>query len=142
MLHHYLQSAINDLRSLLAITRQDIEDIKEAKHQIIFSRTKTKDDLIASFENKKSLIDHEILKLTKERPETSLGDLLDQEATVLLGELRESLEDLKEENRRYARMVLAVSEFYNSLLERLLPSQTQDYSGKKHAPSSFLTLEA
>lgn len=142
MLHHYLQSAVADLRALLAITQQDIEDIQLAKHPAIFSRTKTKDDLIASFENKKRLIDNEMLKLTQQKPEVALGDLLDEEASFQLGEMREALENLKEENRRYARMVLAVSEFYNSLLERIIPPQTQDYSGKKHATSSFLTVEA
>lgn len=143
MLHHYLQSAITDLQALLAATQQDIEDIQEARHEVVFSRTKAKDELVSSFENKKHLIDSEIVKLTQEFPATPLPELLDESVTELLGQLRESLEGLKEENRRYARMVLAVSEFYNSLLERLLPSQPQDYSGKKrHAHSSFLTLEA
>ena len=143
MLHHYLESAITDLEALLAVTQQDIEDIQEARHEVIFSRTKAKDELVSSFETKKNLIDSEILKFTKESPTVPLPELLDENATELLGQLRESLEKLKDENRRYARMVLAVSEFYNSLLERLLPSQPQDYSGKKqHAHSSFLTLEA
>lgn len=141
MLHKYLGSAIDDLHALLAITAQDIEDIQEAKHDDIFSRTKTKDDLINSFENKKNLIDSEILKLTQIYPQTPLPELLDERASELLGELRAALENLKEQNRRYARIALAVSEFYNSLLERFLPSQPHDYSGKKLVASSLLTIE-
>lgn len=57
MLTHYLHNAIKDIEHLIEQTHKDIEDIKVANHSDIFERTRIKNDLIHSFENKKSLLD-------------------------------------------------------------------------------------
>lgn len=140
MLHHYLQNAVNDIDTLINITQQDISDIKEAKHNDVFGRAKTKDELIGSFENKKALIDNEITKLLQENPNRTLDNLLEEEQKALLDEMKTKLHDLKHLNKHYARMVLAVSEFYNSLLERLIPTESHGYEGTKRSASSFLQV--
>jgi hypothetical protein len=53
MLSHHLQSALSDLRDIIRITKEDIADIKEAKHDSQFERLSLKDEKIKSFEAKK-----------------------------------------------------------------------------------------
>ncbi len=143
MLHYYLENAIGDLKSLLEITNQDISDIKEANHDAVFSRAKTKDDLISSFENKKAIIDNEISKLIDKHHNRNLEELLGDKEQLLLEDLKELLRELKERNKHFARLVLAVSEFYNSLLERIIPTEQQtSYNKQKRRSSSFLQVNA
>lgn len=141
MLTYYLQNATEDIKSLIRITKQDMEDIKEARHESLFERTKIKEELISSFENKKLIVDNEIAKLLKENPNKAISELLDDNATEALNNLREALKELKELNKHYARMVLAVSEFYNSLLDKLIPSDKSGYE-QNIRTSSFLQITA
>ncbi len=141
MLEHYLTGALQDIETLRELTLQDISDIKEAKHESLFSRSKTKEEVVSSFETKKAIIDNEISKLVKVNQGASLDAILDEVSSTLLDRLRESLKNLKELNKRYARMVLAVSEFYNSLLDRLLPSESNGYD-QRLRNSSFLQVRA
>ena len=67
MLTHYLRNAIQDIDHLIEQTHKDIADIKVAKHSEVFERAKIKEDLIHSFENKKSLLDNELMKMLKEK---------------------------------------------------------------------------
>jgi len=143
MLHYYLESAISDLRSLLEVTNQDIADIKEASHEKVFSRAKIKEELISSFENKKAIIDNEISKLIDKNQNRSLEELLGDKEQLLLEDLKGLLSELKERNKHFARLVLAVSEFYNSLLERIVPTdQHLGYDKQKRRSSSFLQVKA
>ena len=64
MLTHYLETANKLLIDLITTTNNDIEDIKAAHHDTVFTRTKIKDELVRSFENHKSLIDNEIIKIS------------------------------------------------------------------------------
>ena len=128
MLHYYLEQGIADLRTLLEFTNQDIIDIRDANHDAVFSRAKTKDDLISSFENKKAIIDNEISKLIDKNQDKTLEELLGE---------------LKNRNKHFARLVLAVSEFYNSLLERIIPNEHNNgYDKQKRRSSSFLKVKA
>jgi DNA repair exonuclease SbcCD ATPase subunit len=122
MLNHYLKSAVDDIKNLIVITLNDIDDIKEAKHEILFERNKTKEDILIAFENKKAMIDNEIIKLSEANGDKELEDILSEETKELLDELKNKLEELKDVNKRYARMVLSVGEFYNSMLEQVVPS--------------------
>jgi DNA-binding response OmpR family regulator len=63
MLTHYLHNAIKDIENLIELTHKDIADIKVAKHSEVFERAKIKNDLIQSFETKKSLLDNELMKM-------------------------------------------------------------------------------
>lgn len=142
MLSYHLESAVKDLEQLVKISEQDIEDIKLAKHQDQFERRKLKEDMIASFENKKAMIDHEISKLMTQNPERSLDQLLNDDENSYLQKLKDSLARLREVNQKYAKMVLAVSSFYNTLLERLVPTEMQGYNKTTSKSASFLELRA
>jgi len=127
MLSHHLQSALTDLRDLIKITESDIEDIKLAQNDPQFDRLSLKEEKLKSFENKKAMIDHEISTLMTTNPDKELPELLDKEQHAFLDELKVELNNLRDVNKKYAKLVVIVSNVYNSFLERLVPTEMQGY---------------
>lgn len=144
MLVHYLNLAIETLQSLIDITKTDIEDIKQAHHEILFNRVKGKDELVSVFEKYKCMIDNELLSLSQKNIGVELKDLLNAEQKELLQDMKVQLEQLKNLNRRYAKIVLTVSSFYNSLMERMLPADDNKigYDGLPQRRSSLFETKA
>lgn len=142
MLSYHLKSAVSDLEQLIKISEQDIEDIKLANHANQFERRKIKEDMISSFESKKAMIDREISKLISQNPNISLDKLLSESENESLKQLKLSLADLRDVNKKYAKMVLAVSSFYNTLLEKLVPTEMNGYKKSTSKDASFLELRA
>lgn len=140
MLSYHLQGALSDLRDLIKITESDVEDIKLANHNPQFERLKLKEEKLKSFEAKKAMIDHEISSLVKLNPQLGLNELLNEEQHGYLSELKVELANLKDANKKYARMVLAVSTLYNSFLERLVPTEMQGYNKVASKNSSILQV--
>ena len=128
MLSHHLQGALKDLRDLVSITESDIADIKEARNDQQFDRLSLKEEKLKGFESKKAMIDHEISKLMTTQPEKDLPELLNQEQHQALDELKIELANLRDVNKKYAKLVLTVSNLYNSFLERLVPTEMQGYN--------------
>ncbi len=139
MLSHHLQSALTDLRDLIKITESDITDIKEAKNDPQFDRLSLKEEKLKSFESKKAMIDHEISTLMSSSPDVDLPDLLNEDQHNALSELKVELNNLREVNKHYAKLVLTVSNLYNTFLERLVPTEMQGY--KKVASKDPSILE-
>jgi len=127
MLSHHLQSALSDLRDLIKITESDIADIKDAKNDPQFDRISLKEEKLKSFEQKKAMIDHEISSLMTTYPDKDLPQLLSEEQHQLLDELKVELNNLRDANKHYARLVLIVSNLYNTFLERVVPTEMQGY---------------
>lgn len=142
MLSHYLKSSIEDIENLIELTQKDILDIKEAKHETVFTRTKIKNDLIKSFENKKSLLDNELIKLVKSSENKPLEEILNDDERNMLEVMKEKLSLLKLKNKEYARFVVTVSEFYNSLLDSVFPRDMEGYQRLTHKPASLLQVRA
>lgn len=140
MLSYQLQNAIKDLDKLISLSLEDIDDIKEAKHNPQFDRLSIKQEKITSFEQKKAMIDHEISKLMNAQPEKALNDLLDDQEHQELESLKIHLSRLRDVNQQYAKMVLSVGAFYNSLLEKVVPTQMQGYQSVVSNKASFLEL--
>ena len=115
MLQQYLDGAIADVNSLIDLTNQDIADIQVANNEAIFSRNTQKNSLIKSFEQKKSLMEQEMQKLIQSHDNKPLAEILQLEPEIDkgLGDLRQSLQSLKDLNNAYAKSVFAVSEFYD-----------------------------
>ena len=142
MLTHYLHNAIKDIEHLIEQTHKDIEDIKCAKHREIFERARIKNDLIHSFENKKSLLDRELMKALKESGQSSLEVLLDAEQKELLSLMKAKLAELKTCNKSYAKYVVTISQFYNALLDSIFPRHMEGYKMAQHKPASLLKIRA
>ncbi|SFV51485.1 FIG00469453: hypothetical protein [hydrothermal vent metagenome] len=140
LLTYHLDGALQDLRDIIAITKQDIEDIKQANADEQFSRLPLKEEKIASFEAKKAMIDHEISKLMSSNPNRDLPNLLDDEQHVKLDELKKELHNLKEINQKYARMVLTVSALYNEFLEKIVPTEMNGYDKVASKNPSLLEI--
>lgn len=142
MLHKFLSDAVSDLEYLIEISNLDIKDIKEANHEAIFSRLESKNSTIFSFEKNKDLARDEMLKLSKENPSKNIEELLDSQTITLIDTMRDDLKTLRDLNRNYAKSVVAVYEFYNSLLESIMPSQRDGYSNKSYSKVDLLHIEA
>jgi len=140
MLSHHLQSALNDLKDLIKITESDIQDIKVAKNDSQFERLSLKEDKLKSFEQKKAMIDHEISTLMTAHPETELPKLLSEEQHNLLDQLKIELSNLRVANKHYAKLVLTVSNLYNTFLERLVPTEMQGYNKVASKDPSILEV--
>ncbi len=142
MLSHYLKTSIEDIENLIELTSKDILDIKEAKHDAVFKRTKIKSDLVKSFENKKAMLDNELIKLVKNSGSKPLEEVLDDSQREMLESMKERLLSLKQKNKEYARFVVTVSEFYNSLLDSVFPRDLEGYQRLNHKPASLLKIRA
>ena len=140
MLTHHLQSALEDLKDLIKITRSDIEDIKKAQHDPQFERLSIKDEKLKSFESKKAMIDHEISALMTKNPDASLPNLLNDTQHELLDELKIQLSELREVNKEYAKLVVIVSNLYNNFLEQIVPTEMQGYSKVASKDPSILEV--
>jgi predicted DNA-binding protein YlxM (UPF0122 family) len=141
MLKKYLQNALDDLHQLISITEQDITDISEANHIPIFERIEQKDRLVQTFETKKKLIDQQINRAVQNNPSKQMEQILDDIERAYLTQLRESLLQLKEVNRRYARLVVSVGTFYSSLLEKIIPTEMDGYETVVKQSASFLEIK-
>ena len=142
MLSHHLSSAVKDLQDLIDITELDISDIKEANSDSQFERISLKEERISSFESKKAMIDHEISKMMSQNPSKELGELLNEEQRKALDDLKTNLNRLRDVNKHYARLVLSVSNLYNSFLEKLVPTEMQGYDKVASKGASFLEVRA
>ena len=140
LLTYHLDGALQDLRDIIAITQQDIEDIKQANAEEQFTRLPLKEEKIASFEAKKAMIDHTISKLMSSNPDADLPELLDDEQHAKLNELKKELFNLKEINQKYARMVLTVSALYNDFLEKIVPTEMDGYEKVASKDPSLLEV--
>lgn len=142
MLTHYLHNAIKDIENLIEQTHKDIAAIKIADHSEVVERAKIKNDLIQSFETKKSLLDNELMKMLKESGQTSLEELLSAEQKELLAQMKAKLSELKMCNQQYAKYVVTISQFYNGLLDSIFPRDREGYKIADHQPASLLKIRA
>ncbi len=140
MLSHHLHSALSDLKDLIKITESDIVSIKEAQHEPQFERLALKEEKLKSFEIKKAMIDHEISSLVSKYPKKKLPDLLTDEQHKLLDSLKTELNTLRDVNKHYAKLVLVVSNLYNSFLEEVVPTEMQGYKKVASKDSSILEV--
>lgn len=142
MLIKFLSDAISNLEELIKISNLDMQDIKEANHDAIFQRLESKNNAILMFDHNKDLARDAMLKLSKENPNKSIEEILNPEALMLIDKMRDGLKTLREINKNYAKSVVAVYEFYNSLLENIIPSQRDGYSNKLYSKVDLLRIEA
>lgn len=142
MLSNYLDRGCETLSQLIAITRQDLEAVKNAKHDGLFLNAKKKEELLQQFYTYKNSVDSHMASLISSHPNEDIKDFLSTEQISKIDEMRVNLIELKELNQELGRLVLAVGEFFNTLLSRLLPSEHDGYEGQRLRGNSFLQAEA
>jgi len=142
MLGHYLKSATKDIQKLIELTETDIALIKEAKHDDVAQRAKIKNDLVRAFQSKKALLDNELIKRVEASGGKPLTDVLTKEEHAGLEAMKEALTTLHKINKEYAKYVVTISEFYNSLLDSMFPRESEGYQKSTPKPASILKVRA
>ena len=140
MLTHHLENTLTDLDDLILMTQSDINDIKVAQHDPQFDRLSIKEEKIKSFEAKKAMIDYEISSLMSTHPDIELTELLNAQQHQLLEELKVKLSALYDVNKEYAKLVVIVSNLYNTFLERLVPTEMDGYNKVASKDSTILQV--
>ena len=140
MLKEYLNQAMGVLDELIALTDEDIKNIKEAKHSTVEESVKKKNELVKKFESVKILLDNELLRASKESEGADLASILDDEVKSNLVSMRGKLEKLHSKNKEYARYVLMVKEFFDGLVSAMFKGQNGDngYSKSRPSPETLL----
>ena len=140
MLKEYLNQAMSVLDELIALTDEDINNIKEAKHSAVEESVKKKNELVKKFESVKILLDKELLRASKESEGADLASILDDEVKSNLVSMRGKLEKLHSKNKEYARYVLMVKEFFDGLVSAMFKGQNGDngYSKSRPSPETLL----
>ena len=137
MLKRYLDEAMGVLDELIAQTTEDIEKIKLADHSRVDDSVKRKNELVKKFESIKSLLDKELLRVSKENGGANLSSILDDEVKSSLALMRSKLEELYSKNKEYAKYVVGVKEFFDSLLKNMFKSESGNYDKEGLTPESL-----
>ena len=137
MLKRYLDEAMGVLDELIAQTTEDIEKIKLADHTKVDDSVKRKNELVKKFESVKSLLDKELLRVSKENGGVNLSSILDDEVKSSLALMRSKLEELYSKNKEYAKYVVGVKEFFDSLLKNMFKSESGNYDKEGLMPESL-----
>ena len=123
MLKRYLDEAMGVLDELIAQTTEDIEKIKLADHSKVDDSVRRKNELVKKFESVKSLLDKELLRVSRENGGVNLSSILDDEVKSSLTLMRSKLEELYSKNKEYAKYVVGVKEFFDSLLKNMFKGE-------------------
>ncbi|WP_314069362.1 flagellar export chaperone FlgN [Campylobacter showae] len=123
MLKRYLDEAMGVLDELIAQTAEDIKKIKLADHSKVDDSVRRKNELVKKFESVKSLLDKELLRVSKENGGANLSSILDDEVKSSLALMRSKLEELYSKNKEYAKYVVGVKEFFDSLLKNMFKGE-------------------
>ena len=137
MLKRYLDEAMGVLDELIAQTTEDIEKIKLADHSKVDDSVRRKNELVKKFESVKSLLDKELLRVSKENGGANLSSILDDEVKSSLALVRSKLEELYSKNKEYAKYVVGVKEFFDSLLKNMFKSESGNYDKEGLTPESL-----
>ncbi len=137
-----LQRLFTDIDTLIALTKEDIEFIKNADHDLIKKNNLQKEIIIRRFESNKSLLNHQLLSITNENPDKSLEEILPKDQLDDLEEFKNKLQQLQSVNRDYAKFVSTLNEFFSSLVAAMIPMKTDGYTTTHPQPASFLQVSA
>lgn len=117
MFKENLQNAITLLNELIEITQNDIENIQNAKHDLVDKSVKTKTALIKKFENAKNQIDEDLFNMLNEKKGMDLASVLDESDKEKLAVFKE-LRYLTRKMRK-VRYVAIIKEYFASLSKEI-----------------------
>jgi len=123
MLINTLNETINTLNQLIKISKEDIENIKQANHNEVFKNTKIKEELAYKFSNLKNEIDNILVSRNK-----SIEEIFTDEEERLFNEFRKKLFEFNKLHKKFSKLALSVANFYNALLKQIKQEENINYS--------------
>jgi hypothetical protein len=124
------------LDKLIILTNEDINAIKKAEHEKIFSHTKLKEELANNFSLLKSEIDS--LLVARNKP---VEEIFSPEEEILFDSFREKLNNFYTLHKRFSKLALSVANFYNALINELKNEKPITYENNTFSNSN-LSLKA
>lgn len=137
MLNEYIDKVNGILSELIELTKDDLLNIKEAKHDGISESVDKKAKLSADFAIAKAELDRALIELSLSS-DKELSELLSEEDKDKLALLKSYLQELHKLNKQYARLVLIIKGFYDRLLKAMF--KNGDDKGLP-TPSTLIKLE-
>ncbi len=142
MIYKRLENAIEDIDALIELTSKDIADIKEAKHENLSMRLADKERLISSFEQKKALLNSELSNLVNSHDGKPMEEILTSNESDALEIFKDKLSILKNINKEYAKFVATISEFYNSLIDKMFTLEGDGYEKNRLRSAAIFSVSA
>ncbi|RUM55272.1 MAG: hypothetical protein DSY40_04305 [Nautilia sp.] len=141
MLKQTLISINKNIDTLIEITKQDIEDIKNANHNALFERNREKDKIVQMFITQKNQIDTILIK--RNESGLTLENMLNEEESKLFDEFKIKLEEFHQLHKKFSKMALLITNFYNNLVNKVNQNEVDiGYEMKNRSYSSNLSLKA
>lgn len=112
MIENVIETMNIDVKKLQEYIEQDIEDVKEAKHEELLKRNDKKEILIGRIVEFKTKLNEELIKKMEEGVDVNIY-------RQRVDNLEEDLEKLYELNTSLASIVLPVQKMYKDLVEEL-----------------------
>ena len=137
-----LDSLIADIDRLTELTYDDIALVKSAQHARVAEHQQEKLVLVNRFERNKTLFNDTLQQLTLQHPGQELHEILSPELQKKLDLFKTKLTQLHEANKIYAKFVVTLNEFFNSLVSAILPMKEEGYHTGKPKPAAFLQVSA
>jgi len=113
------------LDSLIKLTQEDIENIKQAKHQEVFKNTKPKEELAYEFSQLKSQLD--LILANRNKP---INEIFSLDEEILFNQFKEKLQTFYHLHKKFSQFALSVANFYNALHSKINPSKEVTYKEK------------
>ncbi len=123
MLIQKLKNIINILNELTILTENDIQNIKQANHEAVFSNTTKKENLSMEFYRLKNEIDKILVERNK-----PLEEIFSKEEEILFDEFREKLNLFYEKHKKFSKLAISVANFYNALCNTIQDSSQISYN--------------
>ncbi len=135
-----LDALIADIDRLIELTDNDIALVKGAQHAKIAEYHHEKLLLVNRFDRNKTLFNDTLRQLTLQYPGQELHEILSPDLQEKLDLFKEKLMQLHEANKIYAKFVVMLNEFFNSLVSAILPMKEEGYQTGKPKPAAFLQV--
>ncbi|MBK2001279.1 flagellar protein FlgN [Campylobacter sp. RM10532] len=142
MLKKHLDEVNAILEKLIALTQEDIENIKVAKHDTVAPSVEEKNKLISEFTTAKKQLDAALVALNNSSTK-GLSELLDEEDKEKLDLLKKNLQTLHSANKEYAKFVLIIKDFFDGLVNKMFnlnDGTNNAYGDKKTTPESIFKI--
>lgn len=142
MLKKHLDEVNAILEKLIALTQEDIKNIKVAKHDTVAPSVEEKNKLISEFTTAKKQLDAALVALNNSSTK-GLSELLDEEDKEKLDLLKKNLQTLHSANKEYAKFVLIIKDFFDGLVNKMFnlnDGTNNAYGDKKTTPESIFKI--